>query len=148
MAESLTPELRSALMARVGRRDTKPELIVRRMLHARGWRYRLHLRGLPGTPDLVFVRRRAAIFVNGCFWHLHGCRLGRIPKSRPEFWVPKLEANRRRDARKTTQLAGLGWRVMTVWQCSLTGDRQMVVEDIENFLRGSDTIAETHAIQG
>ena len=146
MADTLTPERRSALMARVGARDTKPELIVRRMLHARGWRYRIHRKGLPGTPDLVFAGRRAAIFVNGCFWHGHGCRLGRLPKSRPEFWVPKMEANRERDARKVSQLVEVGWRVMTVWQCSLA-DREGALEDIEAFLRGSETVAETRAMQ-
>lgn len=133
-------------MARVGPRDTKPELIVRRMLHANGWRYRLHRRGLPGTPDLVFAGRRAVIFVNGCFWHGHTCRLGRLPKSRPEFWGPKLESNRQRDARKITQLVEAGWRAMTVWQCSLT-DRETALADIEAFLRGTAAIAESRALQ-
>jgi DNA mismatch endonuclease (patch repair protein) len=146
MADTMTPERRSALMKRVGRRDTKPELVVRRMLHARGWRYRLHRKGLPGTPDLVFATRRAAIFVNGCFWHGHSCRLGRAPKSRTEFWGPKLGANRERDARKIAQLVDTGWRVMTVWQCSLAEPNTALI-DIETFLRGPAIIAETRAMQ-
>lgn len=146
MADTMTPERRSALMKRVGRRDTKPELVVRRMLHARGWRYRLHRKGLPGTPDLVFATRRAAIFVNGCFWHGHSCRLGRAPKSRAEFWGPKLDANRERDARKIAELVDTGWRVMTVWQCSLA-EPDAALTDIELFLRGPATIAETRAMR-
>lgn len=132
-------------MARVGPRHTKPELIVRRMLHARGWRYRLHRKELPGTPDLVFVGQRAVLFVNGCFWHGHSCRLGRMPKTRPDFWAAKLKANRQRDARKIAQLAELGWRSMTVWQCSLA-DRQKALEEIESFLRGSALFAESSKI--
>jgi len=116
------------------------------MLHARGWRYRLHCKGLPGTPDLVFAGRRAVIFVNGCFWHGHSCRLGKLPASRPEFWRPKLEANRQRDARKIAQLVESGWRTMTAWQCSLA-DRQAALDDIESFLYGSASIAETRAVQ-
>lgn len=146
MADTLTPERRSALMASVRPRDTKPELIVRRMLYAQGWRYRLHRKELPGTPDLVFAGRRAVIFINGCFWHGHSCRLGRLPKSRPEFWGPKLASNRLRDARKIAQLVESGWRVMTVWQCSLA-DRPTLLGDIETFLRGSTAIAETRALQ-
>lgn len=133
-------------MARVGSRDTKPELVVRRILHARGWRYRLHRKGLPGTPDLVFTTRRAVIFVNGCFWHGHSCRLGKLPKSRLDFWVPKLDANRKRDARMIAQLVESGWRVMTVWQCSLA-DQQTALDNIESFLRGSDSVAETRAMK-
>src|SRR5258708_1286568 len=110
MADILTPERRSALMSRVGPRDTKPELTVRQMLHARGWRYRLHRKGLPGTPDIVFPARRAALFVHGCFWHGHSCKLGRRPKTRPEFWAAKIDANKRRDARKVAQLVEAGWR--------------------------------------
>jgi DNA mismatch endonuclease (patch repair protein) len=135
---------RSALMKKVRQRDTAPELVVRRMLHARGWRYRLHAKHLPGTPDIVFPVRRALIFVNGCFWHGHACRLGRPPKSRAEFWEPKLAANRERDARKVRELAAIGWRVMTVWQCSLA-DPIGTVGEIEIFLRGDGAIAETTA---
>jgi len=117
MADNRSPESRSALMSRIGGKDTAPELVVRRLLHALGYRFRLYRRDLPGTPDIVFPSRQKAIFVNGCFWHAHGCRMGRPPKSRPEFWLPKLERNRAKDARNRRALRNLGWGVLTVWQC-------------------------------
>jgi DNA mismatch endonuclease, patch repair protein len=142
MADRLTPEKRSALMALIGPKNTKPELTVRRLLHAAGWRYRLHRKGLPGTPDLVFGRRKVALFVHGCFWHGHHCPLGRLPKTRTEFWVAKIEGNRSRDARKVAELVGQGWRVMTVWQCCLK-DLSVALTQIEGFLNGNATTAET-----
>ncbi|HEV2486581.1 MAG TPA: DNA mismatch endonuclease Vsr [Terracidiphilus sp.] len=117
MADNRSSESRSALMSRIGRRDTAPELVVRRLLHALGYRFRLYRRELPGTPDIVFPSRRKVIFVNGCFWHAHGCRIGRPPKSRPEFWLPKLQRNRSKDAQDRRMLRDLGWGVLTVWQC-------------------------------
>jgi DNA mismatch endonuclease, patch repair protein len=114
-----SPE-RSAQMARVRGRDTKPEMRVRRALHAAGLRYRLHAKGLPGRPDLIFPSRRAVVFVHGCFWHRHpdpACKLARLPKSKLDFWLPKLEGNRARDERVRAQLEGLGWRVVEVWEC-------------------------------
>lgn len=117
MVDNRTTESRSALMARIGGKNTAPELIVRRLLYSFGYRFRLHRRDLPGTPDIVFPSRRKAIFINGCFWHAHGCRIGRPPKSRPEFWGPKLERNRARDKRNKADLRTLGWSVLTVWQC-------------------------------
>lgn len=144
MVDSISSEQRSRLMRRVKGSNTKPEMIVRQLLHTRGWRYRLHVKGLPGTPDIVFSSRKAALFVNGCFWHGHTCRLGRLPSSRPEFWVPKIEANRARDQRKTDQLLAAGWRVMTIWQCSLNKP-QVALEDVETFLRTAIPVAETVA---
>lgn len=144
MVDSISSEQRSRLMRRVKRSNTKPEMIVRQLLHARGWRYRLHVKSLPGTPDIVFPSRKAALFVNGCFWHGHTCRLGRLPSSRPEFWVPKIEANRARDQRKIDQLLAAGWRVMTIWQCSLNKP-QVALEDVETFLRTANPVAETVA---
>ncbi|WP_237358357.1 MULTISPECIES: very short patch repair endonuclease [unclassified Rhizobium] len=129
-------------MASVRQRDTKPELIVRRLLHARGWRYRLHKKELPGTPDIVFQSRRAALFINGCFWHGHCCKLGKIPKSRPEFWIPKIASNKERDSRKVQALVDSGWRAMTVWQCALK-DCESALNEIEEFLRGVQSVAET-----
>ena len=117
MADNRTPESRSALMSRIGGKNTAPEMIVRRLLHSLGYRYRLHRKDLPGTPDIVFPGRRKAIFVNGCFWHAHQCRWGRPPKSRTEFWGPKLEQNRARDKRNRSDLRTMGWEVLTVWQC-------------------------------
>jgi DNA mismatch endonuclease, patch repair protein len=105
-------------MALIRGRDTKPELRVRQALHAAGLRFRLHDRRLPGTPDLVFPGRRIALFVHGCFWHRHpGCRAARLPKSRVDFWEPKLSGNVERDARQRVELEALGWTVMVVWEC-------------------------------
>ncbi len=124
MAE--TDPARSAQMALVKGKNTRPELRVRRLAHALGYRFRLHRRDLPGTPDLVFPGRRAVIFVHGCFWHRHpapGCWRARLPKSRPEFWVPKLEANVARDAEQIAALEALGWRVLVIWECETTPSR-------------------------
>jgi DNA mismatch endonuclease (patch repair protein) len=107
-------------MSLVRGKDTKPELRVRRTLHAAGLRYRLQAKGLPGKPDLVFRRRRIVVFVHGCFWHQHpnpNCRLARMPKSRLEFWEPKLKGNRERDERVKATLESQGWRVIEVWEC-------------------------------
>jgi len=104
-------------MAAVKSRDTTPEMIVRRLVHAMGYRYRLHVRALPGTPDLVFSRLRKVINVSGCFWHLHGCARCRIPSSRRSYWVTKLERNAARDRRTGRQLRRAGWNVLTVWEC-------------------------------
>lgn len=114
---------RSAQMARIKGRDTKPEMRVRRALHAAGLRYRLHAKNLPGKPDIVFPSRRIAIFVHGCFWHRHpdpNCRLARMPKSRVTFWQEKLEANRVRDERNEDALLADDWEVMVVWECGIT----------------------------
>jgi DNA mismatch endonuclease (patch repair protein) len=113
---------RSAQMARIKARDTKPEMIVRRALHAGGLRFRLHYRYLPGKPDIVLPSRRIAIFVHGCFWHRHpqpDCKLARLPKSRLDFWLPKLEGNRERDARNEIALREAGWDVRVIWECEL-----------------------------
>ena len=134
--DRLSTAARSALMARIGPRNSKPEMIVRRLLHSRGWRYRLHRKDLPGTPDLVFPRLRKVIFVNGCFWHGHTCRLGRLPSTRSEFWSEKIEGNRARDARKTRALIEQGWDVHTVWQCHLKDIEELLVE-LELFLRAT-----------
>jgi DNA mismatch endonuclease (patch repair protein) len=109
---------RSALMKRVRRQDTAPEILVRRALHAAGLRYRLHVRGLPGSPDLVLPRRGTVVFVHGCFWHGHDCRHGSAQsKSNTAFWQAKIEANRERDSRQRLALEVMGWQVETVWEC-------------------------------
>jgi DNA mismatch endonuclease (patch repair protein) len=106
-------------MSLVRNKDTKPELAVRRLVYAMGYRYRLHGR-LPGRPDLVFGRRQRVIFIHGCFWHRHaGCPNCRLPRSRLDFWKPKLEANQQRDRRNLARLRRLGWRILTVWECEL-----------------------------
>lgn len=109
---------RSAQMALIRSRDTKPEMRVRKVLHAAGLRYRLHDRRLPGVPDLVFPSRRVALFVHGCFWHQHpGCKAARMPKSRLDFWGPKLMGNATRDARHLVELEASGWTPLVIWEC-------------------------------
>lgn len=133
MADRLTPAQRSANMARIRAKDTKPELLVRRMVHGLGYRYRLHRRDLPGTPDLVFTPRRKVIFVHGCFWHLHSCPAGRIPATRRAYWEPKLRRNAARDAAHAAALEAAGWQVLTVWECE-TGDRDALRARLQAFL--------------
>lgn len=134
MVDTLTKRERSERMGRVKGADTKPEMVVRRLVHALGYRYRLHARDLPGKPDIVFRRRKKVIFVHGCFWHRHAeCKLARIPKSRPDFWIPKLEGNRERDIRNQEELARMGWRILVIWECE-TGDRGELGNKIEAFL--------------
>jgi len=120
--DTLAPKERSEPMSRVRGKDTKPELIVRRLLHGLGYRYRLHARDLPGKPDIVFRGRRKAIYVHGCFWHRHpdpACKLARLPKTRQEFWLPKLEGNRRRDIENQRRLTEMGWDCLLVWECEI-----------------------------
>ena len=117
------PAKRSAVMARVKAKDTKPELVVRRLLWGLGARYRLHAKALPGKPDIVLPGRRLAIFVHGCFWHGHDCARGaRVPKANRDYWLGKVGRNRERDAANRERLAAAGWRVETVWECDLKDD--------------------------
>lgn len=122
MGDTLTKNERSARMSRIRAVDTGPEMVVRRMVHSMKFRYRLHQRSLPGTPDLVFTRLKKVIFVHGCFWHRHqdvSCKLARLPKSRLEFWEPKLESNRLRDEANRKLLNEKGWAVLEIWECEL-----------------------------
>ncbi|NWF34441.1 DNA mismatch endonuclease Vsr [Stenotrophomonas sp. SAM-B] len=121
MVDSLTPEQRSAQMSRIRGTNTKLEVLVRKALYARGFRYRLGGVGLPGRPDIVLPKYRTVVFVHGCFWHGHNCPLYRLPKTRPEFWADKIGKNRSRDERVVVELESAGWRVLTVWECSLRG---------------------------
>ena len=123
-------------MSRVRGCDTKPEMLVRRLAHGMGYRYRLHRRDLPGSPDLVFPSRQKVIFVHGCFWHRHldpDCKLARLPKSKLDFWGPKLETNRERDERNLALLAELGWDVLIIWECQ-TKNREELKARIGEFL--------------
>ncbi|HBO2321988.1 TPA: DNA mismatch endonuclease Vsr [Pseudomonas aeruginosa] len=118
--DKITPEHRSWLMGRVRSKNTKPELKVRRLLFAMGYRYRLHRKDLPGCPDIVFPKKQIAIFINGCFWHGHtNCKYSRLPSSNVEFWKAKIEGNRLRDSTNTALLEKEGWRVITIWQCEI-----------------------------
>lgn len=138
MSDTLTVEERSQQMARVVSKDTRPEMRLRRLVHGMGYRYRLHVSELPGTPDLVFPSRNAVIFMHGCFWHRHeGCCLARLPKSRRDFWEEKLEKNRRRDERDQRLLADQGWRVLVVWECQLR-DLEATGRVVQLFLEAKD----------
>ncbi len=118
--DNLTRAQRSETMRRVRAKDTGPEWVVRRMVHGMGFRYRLHVGALPGNPDLVFPARSKVIFVHGCFWHGHRCRAGlNRPSSNRQYWMPKLEQNRRRDRASRARLRRLGWKVLVVWECQL-----------------------------
>ncbi|MDQ2713056.1 MAG: very short patch repair endonuclease [Acidobacteriota bacterium] len=136
MTDNRTPQSRSALMSRIGPRNTAPEMIVRSLLHSMGYRYRLHRKDLPGKPDLVLVARRKVIFVHGCFWHAHGCRIGQPPKSRLDFWNEKLKKNVRRDEEQKTLLQAKGWSVLTVWQCE-TKNLKTLKQTLAAFLENN-----------
>ena len=125
MADIVSPEKRSLMMAGIRGKNTKPELAVRSGLHALGFRYRLHCASLPGKPDLVFPGRKAVIFVHGCFWHGHDCHLFSMPKTRTEFWRHKISRNCLNDAKHRSSLELMGWRVFVVWECSLKGKARL-----------------------
>jgi len=133
MADVHSPEARSRNMAAIRSRNTKPEIAVRKIAHALGYRFRLSSR-LPGRPDLVLPRYRKVIFVHGCFWHMHDCRHGRVkPATRPEFWLKKLQQNVERDNRVQKLLAAVGWRSLVIWECWLA-DPEKVRESIRSFI--------------
>lgn len=134
MPDPFSPDQRSAIMRAVKGKDTTPELVVRRLTHALGYRYRLHGADLPGKPDLVFPGRRKVIFVHGCFWHWHNCRRGRrMPMSRTEYWSQKLGRNQRRDRRHRLALRRAGWQVLVIWECQLK-DANKLSRKIQEFL--------------
>lgn len=130
MPDVLTIEQRRLNMSRIRGRDTKPEMVIRRGLHARGLRFRLHARDLPGRPDLVFPKDRAAVFVHGCFWHAHDCPMFRWPQSRKEFWRRKISKNLERDMLAISLLKDQGWRVFTIWECALKGPGRYPLNEI------------------
>lgn len=132
--DNLSPKERSERMARVRGKNTGPEMLVRRLVHGLGYRYRLHAPDLPGRPDLVFRPRQKVIFIHGCFWHRHaGCGLARMPKSRLDFWRPKLDTNRERDERNHAALVAAGWRALVVWECQVK-DSVSLAQRIREFL--------------
>ena len=132
--DTLTAEQRSERMSRVRGTDSLAEMTVRRIAYRLGFRYRLHWRDLPGRPDMVFAGRRKVIFVHGCFWHRHGCPAGRRwPKSRLDFWKPKLERNMERDAETLQRLKEAGWNVLVIWECE-TGDQRAIEYRLKSFL--------------
>ena len=137
MVDSLTPAHRSWNMSRIRGRDTKPETRLRSLLHRAGFRFRLHVRGLPGRPDIVLPKHKSVIMVQGCFWHRHpGCRNATTPTTRREFWQAKFDTTVERDQHVEQQLAALKWRVLTVWECEIEKQAEQVVESIVSRLRG------------
>lgn len=142
MIDVVNKQTRSRMMAAIRGKDTSPELIVRRFLHAKGYRFRLHRKDLPGTPDVVLPRYRIAIFVHGCFWHQHGnCAYAATPASRPEFWSSKLGGNVTRDHKNIEALLARGWRILVVWECGVR-HQQARMADIERFISADVAIAE------
>jgi DNA mismatch endonuclease (patch repair protein) len=125
MADVHEPETRSYNMGQISGKDTKPEMIVRRFLHSNGFRYRLHVKNLPGKPDLVLPKYNSVIFVHGCFWHAHeNCKYFRIPKTRTKWWKEKLYGNKERDEKNIRQLKEVGWNVIVVWECELKSNKK------------------------
>lgn len=140
MVDTLSKSARSERMSRVRGKNTRVEYMVRSLVHGLGYRYRLHASELPGKPDLVFRPRRKVIFVHGCFWHRHPrCALARLPKSRLEFWVPKLEGNRLRDKAVQRRLNRMGWKYMIVWECQLANPRRLT-DKIDVFLNWGEKV--------
>lgn len=143
MVDSIDRDARSAVMSRVKSKDTRPEMVVRKLVFTAGYRYRLHVRSLPGSPDLVFSARKKVIFVHGCFWHRHEtCSLARMPKSRVEFWTEKLNGNKARDEHSRNALIHAGWEVLVVWECELK-HRDQLDKRIRSFL-GAATHSQTY----
>ena len=131
----LTLEQRRLVMSRIRGKDTKPEMLMRRGLHGRGLRYRLHGKNIPGKPDMVFPKYRTVVFVHGCFWHGHGCSLFKWPKTRAAFWKDKIERNMARDRLALAALKADEWRVLVVWECALKGKHR---RDLQDVLYGAD----------
>lgn len=130
-ADVFTPEQRSKVMAKIKGKNTKPEMIVRSTCHRMGLRFRLHRVDLPGKPDLVFTKRKLCLFVHGCFWHQHpGCKYAYQPKSRPEFWIPKLQKNVIRDENAKDSLEALGWKVAVIWEC-----QTKKIDEVESIIK-------------
>lgn len=144
--DTVDSETRSRIMSSVGQKNTGPEVLLRSALHKLGLRYRLHDRKLPGSPDIVFPKYRAVVFVHGCYWHAHGCYRSTVPKTRNDFWKEKFDANRRRDDRKIAALRDEGWRVLTVWECALKGKTSLPAKQValavEDWLEAGDCVGE------
>jgi len=140
MADIVDRKTRSRMMSGIRGKNTRPELRIRSLLHRHGFRFRIHVDSLPGKPDIVLKRHRAVIFVHGCFWHAHDCHLFKLPSTRMEFWQTKIEGNRERDTENIKALKDSGWRVLTIWECSLKGRTRLkeseLVEKISGWISG------------
>ncbi len=148
MPDTMTREQRHFCMSRIRGKDTRPEMVVRKWLHAKGFRYSLHSRKLPGCPDIVLRRFHTVIFVNGCFWHGHpGCGKFRMPRSNVEFWEEKIRRNKERDAKEIAELERLGWNVSVVWECELSSkDREVTLQRLVDTLRQNIEPESIHSI--
>lgn len=151
MADVVSPQARSRMMSGIRGRDTKPELALRKALFARGFRYRLNDRRLPGKPDLVLPKYGAAIFVHGCFWHRHDCHLFKWPKTTTGFWREKISGNRERDERTRALLKAAGWRIMIVWECAIKGktklDFEHLVDAVASWITGGENGCEIAGVE-
>lgn len=145
MTDIVDTATRSRMMSGIRGRDTKPEILVRSLLHRRGFRFRLHVLELPGKPDIVLPRYHAVILVHGCFWHGHDCPFFKVPGTRREFWEQKIDSNRANDQKIRTALLMSGWRVGVVWECAMRGagkDMEMIAARLANWLHGEETVVE------
>jgi DNA mismatch endonuclease (patch repair protein) len=143
MADIVDATTRARMMSGIKGKDTAPEMLVRRYLHGSGFRFRLHVAGLPGKPDIVLTKWRAAIQVHGCFWHRHaGCRYQTFPSTRADFWQAKFDANVRRDKANMSALLALGWRVATVWECALKETPQAALAELSDWIRSDRELLE------
>ena len=146
MVDVVDRQTRSRMMSGIRGTNTKPELMVRKSLHSRGFRYRLHTKGIPGKPDLVLPKYRTVIFVHGCFWHRHDCTLFKWPKTRETFWRDKLTKNTERDKRNVAALLSDGWRVLVIWECALKGadpsHQKATIDKAEQFIVGASNYLE------
>lgn len=144
--DKISREARSRIMAAVHGKDTGPEMRIRRGLHALGFRYRVHVKTLPGKPDIVLARYRAVILINGCFWHLHGCKRSTIPEEKRQFWETKLKGNKERDERNVRSLLGSGWRVLVIWECAFgkkgTHEIPDLLAETSDWIRSENTYGE------
>ncbi|MBN4081166.1 DNA mismatch endonuclease Vsr [Caldithrix abyssi] len=132
MVDIVSPEKRSKMMAGIRGKDTKPELLIRKALHKRGFSYRLHDKKLPGKPDIVLSRYKAVIQVNGCFWHGHNCHLFKWPSTRPDFWQDKIKRNKENDIKSLKALSDMEWRILTIWECAIKGRASKPFEIVLN----------------
>jgi DNA mismatch endonuclease, patch repair protein len=145
MVDVVSPEVRSKMMSGIRGKNTKPEFVVRRVLFAEGFRFRLHRRDLPGAPDVILPGRKVAIFVHGCFWHQHqSCRFAKLPATRPDFWKNKLDGNVRRDEQAIDQLGAAGWRVLTVWECATRDKASLAAlpRTLSEWINGASLLGE------
>ncbi|MCI4671517.1 MAG: very short patch repair endonuclease [Bacteroidia bacterium] len=139
MADIVPKKVRSRMMAGIKGKDTKPEVVIRKALHKKGFRYRLHLKALPGKPDLVLKKYKAVIFIHGCFWHLHDCHLFKWPSTRPKFWKEKISRNKFRDEEQIKALISTNWRVLLIWECAFKGKNKLpfhkIIEKTSTWIR-------------